>query len=146
MIRGPWSSNGTESDTRFLLAGPEHGHGHFARAIMESIAGELSLLLERLCGNPLPDRVLSTGGGARSDLWLRTKADITGCAMVTTGFPEAACAGAAMLAACAAGWFTSPMEASSSWVRIQKTILPDPERHKVYTDWLERFLRLRLLR
>jgi sugar (pentulose or hexulose) kinase len=127
----------------FVSAGPEHGHGHFARAIMESIAGELSLLLGRLCGDPLPGKILSTGGGARSDLWLRIKADLTGCAMVTTGFPEAACAGAAMLAASAAGWFASPMAASVSWVRIQNTILPDPGNHGLYRDWLERFLRLR---
>ena len=110
---------------------------------MESIAGELYLLLGRLCGDPLPSRLLSSGGGSRSDLWQRIKADLTGCAMVTTGFPEAACAGAAMLAASAAGWFASPIAASAAWVRTEKTILPDPANRALYREWLERFLRVR---
>jgi xylulokinase len=125
----------------FVSAGPGHGHGHFTRAIMESIAGELVLLLERLCGQPLPGRVLCSGGGARSSLWLRIKADLTGCEMVTTNYTEAACAGAAMLAASAARWFASPMEASSAWVRIGSSTLPDPDNHNAYLAWLERYRR-----
>jgi xylulokinase len=124
----------------FVSVGPEHGHGHFARAIMESIAGELHLLLGRLRQDSLPSRLLSSGGGSRSDLWLTIKSDLTGCTMVTTGFPEAACAGAAMLAATAAGWFPSPIAASSSWVRVEKTIPPDPDNRALYLEWLERFL------
>jgi xylulokinase len=127
----------------FVSASAAHGHGHFARAIMESIAGELSLLLSRLCGDSFPPRLLSTGGAARSELWLRIKADITGCAMVTAGFPEAACAGAAMLAAAAAGWFATAIEASSAWVRPDRTVLPDPEGRRAYAGWLERYLALR---
>ena len=127
----------------FISVRPEHGHGHFARAIMESIAAELSLLLGRLCDGSLPGRLLSSGGGSRSDLWLQIKADVTGCTLLTTGFPEAACAGAAMLAACAAGWFSSPIEASSAWVRVEKTIAPDPGNRARYQDWLTSSLRLR---
>jgi xylulokinase len=136
----------TYSDKQgFLSPGsqwPQYGRGHFARAIMESIAGELSLLLVQLRDN-LPQRVLSTGGAAQSRLWLRIKADLTGCAMVTSGFPEAACAGAAMLAASAAGWFTTPIQASASWVKMEEPILPDAEAHRAYKDWFERYLRLR---
>ena len=127
----------------FVAAGPEHGHGHFARAIMESIAGELGILLEKLRGADLPDRVIATGGGAGSDLWLHIMADLTGCTMVTTGFAECACAGSAMLAAVAAGWFATPAEASASWVRTQKTIYPDHGGHGAYAAWYERYLSLR---
>jgi xylulokinase len=122
---------------------PNTGTAISPAAIMESIAAELSLLLGRLCGGSLSSRLLSSGGGSRSDLWLQIKADVTGCTLVTTGFPEAACAGAAMLAACAAGWFSSPVEASSAWVRVEKTFAPDPGNRARYQDWLTSFLRLR---
>jgi xylulokinase len=118
----------------FRGAGALHGHGHFTRAIMESIAGQLALLLTHLCGEALPACVLSSGGASRSALWLQIKADITGCSMLTTAYPEAACAGAAMMAAAAAGWFATPIQASSSWVRVQKTVRPDPAGRRLYEE------------
>ncbi len=128
----------------FLGQEPGQGHGHFARAIMESIAGEFLLLLSRLKDGRMPDKIISTGGGSKSEPWLRIKANLTGSTMLTTGFPEAACAGAAMLAAAAAGWFATPLEASASWVRVERRVEPDPEGCEAYRDWYGRYLRLRV--
>lgn len=101
-----------------------HGPGHFARAIMELLAEQLAGLLETLRPGAVPGRVLATGGGARSDLWLQIKADRLGTELVRTDCQEPACRGAAMLAGVGAGWFANLGAAQSAWVRAEKTFQP----------------------
>ena len=57
----------------------KHGKGHFARAIQESIGYMLRKILASIAASGVPvEEIRSMGGGARSDLWLQIKADITG--------------------------------------------------------------------
>ncbi len=77
---------------------------HFARGILESVA----YLLRDLVGilreaGVEPKEIRSMGGGARSRLWLRIKADVLGLPVARMACTESASLGAAVLAAWGAG-------------------------------------------
>ena len=116
----------------------EHREGHFVRAILELTAANLMQLVESLCGERRPERIVATGGGARSPLWLQIHADVLNAELVTSRCSEPACLGAALLAAVAAGWYSNVEEAADSWIQIEKHYPPAPERHEAYLRWLER--------
>ena len=124
----------------FRGVGPGHDHGHFVRAIMESTAATLAALVRRLCGADRPGRVVATGGGARSDLWLQIKADLLGTELVSTRCEEPACMGAAMLAAAAAEWSADPREASATWAAAGRSFTPRKTEQGFYASWHERYL------
>jgi len=72
---------------------PSHTAGHFVRAIMQSTAASLEGLVDSLFPDGRPEKIVATGGGARSDLWLQMKADLLGVELVRTRCPEPACMG-----------------------------------------------------
>jgi xylulokinase len=121
----------------FYNISSSHHHGHFTRAIMESTAASLIQLVDKLAGNERPKRIVATGGGAKSDLWLQIKADLLGIEFVTTQKQVPACTGAAMLASLAAGWYSDVKTVTQEWVKIKKTFRPIPENHEKYVAWYE---------
>ena len=100
-----------------------HRHGHFVRAILESTAMSLNLLL-----SGIPDSsgkgIVSTGGGAQSRLWTEIKAIITGRVFYLPEYSETACLGAAMLAASVTGNSGNLKEISGKWAAFKETICP----------------------
>ncbi|MCL1855253.1 MAG: FGGY family carbohydrate kinase [Clostridia bacterium] len=99
-----------------------------ARAVMEGVA----LLLWRNIFDientgVKVRRVLSSGGGAGSDLWLQMKADICELEVCVTKDTEAACLGAAMAAAVGAGLFSCFQEAADACVIIEKSFKPSSD-------------------
>ena len=113
-----------------------HGHGHFVRAIMESTTASLGHLVDSLFPAGRPERIVATGGGARSDFWLQMKADALGIEFVRPECGEPACMGAAMLAAVAADWFCDVHAVSEAWVKPSAVFAPRPAQHRQYADWL----------
>lgn len=101
-----------------------HRPAHFARAIMESVAASLRDLVDDLCPQGRPERIVATGGGAVSDLWLQIKADLLGVEFVRTQCHEPACQGAAMFAAVAAGWFDDLYHVGSEWAKVVRSFVP----------------------
>ena len=100
-----------------------HTRGHFARAIMESIAYLLREDLEYIgCENIREIRV--TGGGASSPLWVQMKTDVTGKTLKTVSESETACLGAAMFAAVGIGAFSSVAEAANRLVKPAREFAP----------------------
>jgi sugar (pentulose or hexulose) kinase len=92
------------SGVLFGLRG-DHGAVHLWRAALEGIAMEQRLAIEgieRATGRPL-EALVALGGGARSDLWCRILADVTGRPVVRSRTVEATCLGAGILAAVGAG-------------------------------------------
>lgn len=108
----------------FEGATDKHTSGHYARAIMESVSRSLDQLADNLGDTARPERIIATGGGARSDLWLGMKADILQAEFVRPGCQEPACQGAAMLASVGAGWFSNLNETSKSWIAVEQTFAP----------------------
>jgi xylulokinase len=96
-----------------------------ARAVMEGVAFLLERNLAEMRRGGLEfSHIVSTGGAAKSDIWSRIKADICGLEVRIPTDSEAACLGAAIIAAVSNGDFSSYKEAVSVCVGIAKSFFP----------------------
>ncbi|MBO9595121.1 MAG: FGGY-family carbohydrate kinase [Niabella sp.] len=100
----------------FLHQQDRFHHGHYIRAIMESTAVSLKQLISRVDTEQESYAVFSTGGGAKSALWGRIKEAVIRRSFYRNKNNEAACRGAAMVAAAGAGVFATVFEAQQSWL------------------------------
>ena len=117
-----------------------HGRGHVFRAVLEGVAYGLadSLdLLRELGVEATVGRV--SGGGARSDLWMRICASVTGIPLCRTAADEGSAFGAALLGGVAGGLFANTSEAVAACVRVRDEVEPDPGWTAVYADGRGRF-------
>jgi len=119
---------------------------HLARSILEGVAFSLRHTLEALedLGVRI-DEVRTSGGGSRSRLWNRIKADVTGKPVSVLDVSETGCLGAALLAAIGVGLFHDVESASKAMVRVRETLEPDESKFefysklfKIYTELYER--------
>jgi sugar (pentulose or hexulose) kinase len=78
--------------------------------------------------------VVLMGGGARSDLWSRIKADILGLPLLRPRHTEAASLGAAILAAQAVRLIDNMDTAAAEWNPILDVVTPDPEATRSYSE------------
>ncbi len=102
-----------------------HDRGAMWRATLEGVAFGLrdSLeLLRALGARPVAGRV--SGGGARSDLWLRIAASVLGLPLERTESEEGSAFGAALLAGVREGVFADAAEAVNRTVRVRSTVEP----------------------
>lgn len=117
-----------------------HGVGDLYRATLEAIAYCLRENLELLERIGLPvDTVRSIGGGARSDLWLQIKADVTGRQIERPMVTEAATLGAAMLAAVGHGCYRSVAQCSAAGYWVDRVFSPEPEARARYEAAYQRY-------
>jgi xylulokinase len=116
-----------------------HDRGALWRAMLEGVAYGLrdSLeLLRELGARPESGRV--SGGGARSELWLRILASVLGLPLETAESEEGSAFGAALLAGVRAGVFSDADDAVARCVRPLRRIEPEWD----YDDGYRRFRRL----
>jgi xylulokinase len=130
-----------DPDARGAFTGisARHDRGALWRAMLEGVAYGLrdSLeLLRELGARPESGRV--SGGGARSELWLRILASVLGLPLETTESEEGSAFGAALLAGVRAGVFADADDAVRRCVRPRRRI--DPEWD--YEDGYRRFRQL----
>jgi xylulokinase len=105
------------------------------KAILEGLTFELRLNLDLLKdGGVRIDELRAIGGGARSELWLQLKADVTGVPVVAPRITEAASWGAALLAGVGGGHFASAAEAAEKLVHLERRFEPHPERTARYEE------------
>ncbi len=117
-----------------------HDRGALWRAMLEGVAYGLrdSLeLLRSLGATPEVGRV--SGGGARSELWLRIVASVLGLSLERMESEEGSAFGAALLAGVRAGVFADAAEAAARCVRTRDRIEPDPAWAEVYARGYERY-------
>jgi xylulokinase len=110
----------------FVGLSVRHDRGALWRAMLEGVAYGLrdSLeLLRELGARPESGRV--SGGGARSELWLRILASVLGLPLETTESEEGSAFGAALLAGIRAGVFNDADDAVSRCVRPHRRIEPE---------------------
>jgi sugar (pentulose or hexulose) kinase len=121
--------NGPEMDmdTCGIFFGLKSRHDAYdlAAAVMEGVALLLDRNIRGLSGRY--ERIISTGGAAKSELWLKMKANATGLAVDVPADEEAALLGAAISGATASGSFRDFEEACKAVVKMKKRILPNPE-------------------
>jgi xylulokinase len=114
-----------------------------ARAILEGLCFELRYNLDVLQSGGVPIKELrAIGGGARSPLWLRLKADITGLPVARPRVTEAAAWGAAALAGEGVGVFASAADAVQERLQFAQRILPQPAQQALYQPRYELYRRL----
>ncbi|MES2696460.1 MAG: FGGY-family carbohydrate kinase, partial [Verrucomicrobiota bacterium] len=105
------------------------------RSILERVAvAHRDLVRAVTAGAAAPRRVVATGGGARSPLWLQIGADILGVPVVTPACPERACLGAAMFAAVAAGRYATIAAAAEAMVKEDREFEPDARSVATYRE------------
>ena len=114
--------------------------GEILKAIMESVTFFFVESLEALRRMGIDaSEFIATGGGARSDAWLQIKADVFGVPFVRPRVTEGSTLGAAMLAGLATGVIESPADAAARFVAPERTFEPDPSRHRLYRERIERY-------
>ncbi len=107
-----------------------------AKATLEGLTFELRQNLDLLRANGVPiEEMRAVGGGSRSKLWLELKADICRVKLRTLRSSEAACLGAAILAARVAGIYGSYDEAVRATTMTEMMITPDAKRGEAYEPW-----------
>ena len=117
-----------------------HDRGALARAVLEGVAFGLRDSLELLAElgvEPVAARV--SGGGARSELWLRIVASVLGLPLERTAVEEGSAFGAALLGGVAAGAFASAQEAVAACVRVRDTVEPDQSWSEAYEEAYVRY-------
>jgi len=123
----------------FVGLSVRHDRGALWRAMLEGVAFGLrdSLELVRELG-ARPETARVSGGGARSELWLRILASVLGLPLETTESEQGSAFGAALLAGIRAGVFSDVDEAVARCVRPLRRIEPEWD----YGHSYERFRRL----
>jgi xylulokinase len=117
-----------------------HDFGALVRAVLEGVAYGLrdSLeLLRELGVDPHAGHV--SGGGGRSELWVRILASVLGLPMRRAPTDEGSAYGAALLGGVAAGVFRDVHEAVAACVRLTDAAEPDAESRAVYERGYRRF-------
>jgi xylulokinase len=120
-----------------------HDRGALVRAVLEGVAYGLRDSLELLRELGVQAEVgRVSGGGARSDLWLRIVASALGLPLERTTVEEGAAFGAALLGGVAAGVFADVGDAVAATVRVRDRVEPDPAWRDAYADGYGRFREL----
>ncbi len=117
-----------------------HDRGALVRAVLEGVAYGLRdsfELLRELGVDPRAGHV--SGGGARSELWVRILASVLGLPIQRTAADEGSAYGAALLGGVAAGVFRDVHEAVATCVRLLDPVEPDPQWSAAYERGYHRF-------
>lgn len=131
-----------DSDVRgaFVGLGLRHDRGALVRAVLEGVGQALREGLDLIAaGGATPALARVSGGGARSDLWLRILASILELPLQRTSSDAGAAFGAALLGAVCGGLFDDAHAAARAAVRPADTIEPDPQWVRAYADQRDRF-------
>ena len=117
----------TEAKGVFWGLRQEHDAIDMAGAVMEGVSYVLRKNCEHLSAKGVtPQRIIATGGGAKSPIWCQLQADITGLPVCIPAEKEAACLGAAMIAGVNGGAFADFSQAVQACVSMRKTYTPNP--------------------
>jgi xylulokinase len=131
-----------DADVRGAFVGLDlrHDCGALTRALLEGVAFGLrdSLELMRSLGiSPTVARI--SGGGARSELWIRIVASVLGLPVEHMAVEEGSALGAALLGGITAGVFAGADEAVQRCERVGTTVEPEPAWRDRYEQLYERF-------
>ena len=110
-----------------------HKRGDIIRAVMEGVSYGLRDSLEILDGMGVKaDKMLLTGGGAKSPFWRQLLADVYARPLSLINSPEGPALGVAILAGVGAGIYQSVESACDALVRPGNTIQPDMDKAAIY--------------
>jgi xylulokinase len=118
-----------------------HDRGALVRAVLEGVACGLrdSLDLVAGLGAEAPERGRASGGGARSELWLKIVASVLELPLERIAVEEGAAYGAALLGGVAGGMWADVHEAVAACVRTRGEIEPVADWVEPYRELVERY-------
>lgn len=136
-LDGDYTPN-NDPDARgvFLGMGTDTTKGDMLRASLEGVAFSMrdNMALIREMGGEI-DKIVLTGGIARSPLWLQIIADITGCPVSLPEETEGAPFGSAIIAAVGAGLYRDFEQGVERAVRIRRdAFMPDEKNRMLYEE------------
>lgn len=116
-----------------------HSPVHMYRSILEGMClyqSQATSFVEEETGVPI-DKYIAIGGGASSPLWTQMLADASGREVSISDTIEASALGAAMIAACGAGWFASVRDAAAEMQGKTHAITPDPGIRQTWDELID---------
>lgn len=111
-----------------------HKRAHMYRSILEAIAMTMHMSMEDMFKEMgyKPEKLIISGGGSKSRLFMQIFADVFGMPAVRNEITDAAGVGAAICAAVGVGAYASFEEAVDHMVRIEDKFQPDLCNTKLY--------------
>jgi xylulokinase len=119
---------------QYFGLGAAHGLPHLHRAVMEGVAFAAARhlrIMEATAGRKV-ERVIASGGGAKTALWLKIKASIYGVPVSLPRESECGVIGCAALAQTALGKRANLDAAVDALVAVAETVMPDPAWAETY--------------
>ena len=121
----------------------DHDVGVIARALLESTAYGLGHIAQDLAAQGVVlERLVCSGGPARSGLWSSIKAAVLEVPIDIPSCDEMAAYGAALGAGAALGWWPRPGEGKAGDWPVPEMTTIDPEPLDVYRQGQQRFIEL----
>ena len=121
---------------QFFGIGASHGMAHLDRAVLEGVAFAVKRhigILETAAGTRL-ERLVASGGGARTEFWLRVKASAYGIPIIVPKEAECGVVGCAAMAQTASGRYGSVQQAANALVAYEQEVAPDPRWREIYAQ------------
>ena len=111
-----------------------HTRGHIYRSLLEGIALTLKNHYDAMiCELGIePEKIIISGGGSNSDLYMQIFADIYGVKTVRNEMNGSAALGAAISVAVATGLYKGFDEAVNNMVKQKDEFIPNEDNHKKY--------------
>jgi xylulokinase len=108
-----------------------HTRGHLVRAVVEGVTFTMGQILDIVRGMGVPvGTVRLGGGGAKSELWRQTQADVYGARVGVTSTDEGPALGAALLAGVGSGRWRNVEQACAATIRESE--VRDPRTVEAY--------------
>jgi xylulokinase len=122
---------------QFFGIGAAHGLAHLHRAVLEGVAFGVKRhidIMQQAAGVKL-ERLIASGGGARTPLWLKIKASVYNVPIAVPREAECSIVGCAVMAAVASGHHASLQDAAQAMVGYGEDVLPEPR-------WVDTYARM----
>lgn len=115
----------------------KHNRYHMARAVMEGVTFSLKDCMEVVTGIGIScNKVIASGGGSNSKLWLQMQADIFEQDIYRSITTEQACLGAAITAGVGVGIYSGYEQACENLVELDNTIYHPIEKNvSIYNEY-----------
>ncbi|MEJ2628288.1 MAG: FGGY-family carbohydrate kinase [bacterium] len=136
-----WNS---EARGAFVGLASHHHRGHLYRAVLEGIAFEQRLALNRVeqeTGQKI-SMLISMGGGTKNTFWCQMIANITGRTIGLPAASEASALGAGIAAAVGIEWYPTFQAAAEKMTSLKKMIHPHKKTHKIYKKLFKHYQKL----
>lgn len=110
------------------------------RSIMEGVAYEMKINIDHLSKYGIKiDKMLATGGGSKSRVWLQIKADVCNVPITVIDAKEVGTLGTIMMVACTSGICKNIEEAKNIFVKDGKTYYPNKINADNYNKLYEQY-------